>query len=558
MKNVLLALGCALVAACSSDPPIPGPYPQLILFDGAIYTQAGEQVVEAIALQDGRVLAVGSTADIRKLATKRTEQIDLAGRAVYPGFADGHAHLVAIGLAAQRLDLMGTNSFGEIVELAAKRHAELAPGEWMEGRGWDQNDWKVQEFPTHAELSRVTPGRPVVLNRVDGHALLANAEAMKRAGIDRTAVAPEGGRILFDENGEPTGVFIDAAQDLFADVREEPSADAVRSAVALATATLHEQGITAFHDAGIGAHDLTVMRELAREKALRLRVHEMLDGSNEALLATHFGFGIQRDCGGEGTLAIRSVKLYADGALGSRGAALLEPYSDDEHNHGLTITSQEELQSVCERALAAGFQVCTHAIGDRGVRMTLDAYAASFENANAEDPRFRIEHAQVVHPDDFARFASLGVIPAMQAQHQTSDMPWAEDRVGAARIRGAYAWRSFLDLGCVVPGGSDAPVERLDVVAQFVAAVTRQTLEGEPAGGWYPEQVMTRQEALNMLTIWPAHAAFREHDLGRLAPGYRADLVVFDGDLMTVPEAELKNCRPVTTVFAGEVVWNAE
>ncbi len=558
MKNALLVTSLALLAACNSSPPVPGAHPQLILHGGVIYTQDGGQIVEAIALQDGRVLAVGTDDDIRKLASRRTEQIDLEGRAVYPGFADAHAHLVGIGLAAVRLDLVGTSSFEEVVRLAQERNASLAPGDWLEGRGWDQNDWAVKEFPHHAALSRAIPNRPVVLKRVDGHALLANAAAMKLAGVDRETDSPEGGLILKDDLGEPTGVFVDTAQGLFRDVRPEPSDAMVGSAIQAATATLHRQGITALHDAGIGAGELAVLKGLADDGALRLRLHEMLSGSNEALLSRHFNSGPVSDYSGDGTLAIRSVKLYADGALGSRGAALLEPYSDDEHNHGLTITSREAMQRVSERALEAGFQVCTHAIGDRGVRMTLDAYADAFKLSNEPDPRFRVEHAQVVNEDDFARFARLGVIPSMQAQHQTSDMPWAEDRVGAKRIRGAYAWRRFLDLGCIVPGGSDAPVERLDTVAQFAAAVTRQTLDGDPEGGWYPDQVMTRQEALDMLTVWPAHAAFREHDLGRLAPGYRADLVVFDGDLMRTRSGELESCSPALTVFAGEVVWSAD
>ena len=554
MRNALLVCLLALTA-CSSPPPIPGPHPQLILHSGRIYTQDGGQVVQAIALQNGRVLAVGADSDIRGLASKNTEQIDLGGRAVYPGFADGHAHLVGIGLAADRLDLMGTDSYEGVLERVSERDSELPRGEWLEGRGWDQNDWTVQEFPHHAELSQRVPERPVLLRRVDGHASLANAAAMKLAGVDRNTVAPDGGRILHDASGEPTGVFIDTAQGLFSKVQPEASAAAIRSAIDAASASLHSQGITALHDAGIGQPTLNVLESMASKHELRLRLHEMLSGSDPDLLSRRFKTGPVSDVSGDGTLAVRSVKLYADGALGSRGAAMIEPYSDDEHNHGLVITTEEEMRAVSARALKAGFQVCTHAIGDRGIKLTLDAYSAALKDSGNADARFRVEHAQVVHPDDFARFANLGVIPAMQAQHQTSDMPWAEARVGAQRIRGAYAWRSFLDLGCIVPGGSDAPVERLDVVAQFVAAVTRQTIDGEPSGGWYPDQVMTRQEALNMLTTWPAQAAFREHDLGKLTPGYRADLVVFEGDLMTVSPAELKNCKPAMTIFAGEIVW---
>jgi len=534
----------------------------MILFGGSVYTQQDGAVEEAIALQDGRVLAVGSTESIMKLADDGTLFVDLAGKAVYPGFADAHAHLVGIGTAAVQLNLVGTTSYEEVIARTVERSKSMPQGEWLVGRGWDQNDWPpsdsgAHELPTHMALSEAIPDRPVVLVRVDGHAVLANAAAMKAAGVGRETKAPEGGRIGRMTSGELSGVFVDTAEDLISVAMPGTTAAAVREAILAATVSLHEQGITQFHDAGVGLDTLGILEELATANALQLRLHEMLHGSDDALLERYFTNGRVADYQGKGTLAVRSIKLYADGALGSRGAALLEPYSDEHSHNGLIITPEEKMKSVCQSAIEAGFQVCTHAIGDRGVRATLDAYQwamSATKNENA-DLRFRVEHAQIVHADDIPRFAELGVIPSMQAQHQTSDMPWAEERVGAQRIRGAYAWRSFLETGSIIPGGSDAPVERLDVVAQFKAAVTRQTREGQPQGGWYPEQNMTRQEALNMLTIWPAQSAFREHDLGRLTPGYRADLVVFDGDLMTVDTDSLQNCHPVMTVFAGEVVW---
>ncbi|MCP4092712.1 MAG: amidohydrolase [Planctomycetes bacterium] len=533
----------------------------MILFNGLVYTQAEPQrIVEAIAIQDGRVLAIGDDSDILALANSNTQRFDLEGRAVYPGFADGHAHLVGVGTSLENLDLMGTTSYQQVIERAVAKHQELPKGEWLFGRGWDQNDWREKSFPTHHALSKAIPDRPVVLVRVDGHALLANQAAMDAAGITRATADPEGGRLERDVEGHPTGVFVDNAEMLIQAAAPGTTIDAVKRAVGAATAAFHAQGITAVHDAGAGEATLAYLESMATEGRLQLRLHEMLHGSDPELLKRRFAAGPVADFGGKGTLAIRAVKIYTDGALGSRGAALLEEYSDDHGNHGLLITSDAKRKAIVMDALAADFQVATHAIGDRGNRQTLDVYEQAFAEADAQDEadqdrRWRIEHAQVIHPEDFKRFADLGVIPAMQAQHQTSDMPWAEDRVGPERILGAYAWRSFLNVGCVIPGGSDAPVERLDTVAQFIAAVTRATPEGEPEGGWYPEQNLTRQEALNMLTTWPAYAAFREHDLGRLEQGFRADMVIFSADLMTLPLDQLADCKPVLTIFNGEVVW---
>lgn len=555
----------ALISSLGScgDTLAPGAHPEMVLFAGKIYTQEEPQrVVEAIAIQDGRVLAVGSSEEMLALAVETTQRIDLGGKSVYPGFADGHAHILGIGVALENLDLVGTTSFAEVIACASAKHATLQQGEWLLGRGWDQNDWPDQSFPTHQALSAAIPDRPVMLVRIDGHALLANQAAMDAAGVTKATPDPAGGRLERDAQGELTGVFVDNAEFLITRALPATSLAAIERSIGLATSAFHAQGITAVHDAGVGADTLALLESMATEGRLRLRLHEMLDGSNDILLQRYFALGPQSDIGGTGTLGVRAIKLYADGALGSRGAALLEEYSDDHGNLGLLLTSQEDMRRIVGESLEAGFQVATHAIGDRGNRLTLDVYEQAFAAlpAGGEGPldlRFRIEHAQVVNEKDFQRFADLGVIPAMQAQHQTSDMPWAEDRLGAERVRGAYAWRRFRDVGCILPGGSDAPVEKLDSVALFIAAIARATPEGKPEGGWYPEQKLSRQEALDMLTIWPAHAAFREHDLGRLLPGFRADLVVFNNDLMTTPIAELRSCAPALTIFGGEVVWMA-
>jgi predicted amidohydrolase YtcJ len=562
-KTAFLMFLLTSMSASCGGPPVPGPHPRTVLFNGRIYTQDEPQrIVEALAIQDGRVLAVGNDDEILALADDSTQRLDLQGRTVYPGFADGHAHLVGVGRFLEGLDLVGTSSFAEVVALVAARDRELPEGEWLVGRGWDQNDWAERSFPVHDALSEAVPERPVLLVRVDGHALLANRAAMEAAGVTAATADPAGGRIERDADGRPTGVFIDNAEGLIRDAMPAVSLAATERAVRVATAAFHEQGITAVHAAGVGPTTLAVLESMAGEGRLQLRLHAMLDGSDSELLRRRFALGPQADVGGDGRLAVRTVKLYADGALGSRGAALLEEYSDDHGNRGLLLTPPAEVERIVAGSVAAGFQVATHAIGDRGNRLTLDSYAKVIAAATAAaadgkqpDLRLRIEHAQVVHADDFARFAGLGIIPAMQTQHQVSDMPWAEDRLGPERIKGAYAWRRFRDAGCRIPGGSDAPVERLDIVSQFIAAVSRATPDGEPDGGWYADQALSRQEALDMLTVWPAYAAFREHDLGRLLPGFRADLVVYSADLMTVSPEEMRDCHPQLTVFGGEVVW---
>ncbi len=557
MKSLVLIL--VLLFACAPTPP-PGPHPQLILYGGRIYTQSRAGVVEAIALEEGRVLAIGSSEQIMALAGPKTEAIALQGRAVYPGFADSHAHLLGIGQAVSRLDLSGTRSFQEVLALVAKRDQELPAGAWLLARGWDQNDWPEPEFPDHRPLSSLVPQRPVLLERVDGHMLLANAAAMDAAGLTQQTLEPEGGRIGKLANGELSGIFQDQAEALFDDAIPKDTPEAIEHAILAAQGALHRQGITQFHDAGVSAEVFRVLEKMCRENTLQLRLHEMVEGADSAWLNQCFQRGPLEDVCGNGILVLRAVKLYADGALGSRGAALLEPYSDDLKQRGLILNTIEELQTAAEQCLEKGFQLCVHAIGDRAVRQTLDAYqaASAVVQERLHKHRFRIEHAQVIHPDDIPRFFRLGVIPSMQTQHQTSDMDWAEQRLGPQRILGAYAWRSLLDRGCIIPGGSDAPVEQLDVVAEFAAACTRKNLAGEPDGGCYPQQKMSREEALQMLTTWPAIASFREHDLGQLAPGFRADLVVFSRDLMMVPQSEWDTCFPELTIFAGQVVWKKE
>lgn len=529
-----------------------------MLRGGVVHGAVGGEGFTAVAIRDGRLAWVGDEDGAGAWIGAGTRVIDLGGRVVLPGFADGHAHLLGIGAMLETVDLTGTASFAEVVARALAGLDGLPPGAWLRGRGWDQNDWAVADFPTHHELSRAVPERPAVLARVDGHALLANAAAMRAAGVDAATPDPPGGRILRDASGAPTGVFIDAAEALILRAAPPPDAATLRRRALLAIDELHRHGITALHDAGVSQRDLDVYLGLAAEGRFALRLHAMLDGADESLLERWFARGPAPDLDGRGRIAVRAVKLYADGALGSRGAALLDDYTDEPGNRGLLLTAPERLRAVTERALRTGFQVAVHAIGDRGNRLALDAYEAALAAVPATDPRLRIEHVQVLAPEDMPRFAALGVIPAMQTQHQTSDMPWAEARLGAARTRGAYAWRALLDTGVPLCGGSDAPVERLDPLASFRAAVARFDARGNPPGGWHPEQCMTRAEALAQLTSWPAHAAFREADLGAIAVGMRADLVILSGDLLTAPVERLDSIQVEITIFDGQIVFSGQ
>jgi predicted amidohydrolase YtcJ len=563
MLRALLLL-CLFVSCTVSGRTGAGSSGLLLISGGPIITlDDSRPEVEALLVREGRISALGSLEQVlSEPGAAEAERFDLRGEVLYPGFVDGHAHLVGIGMSRMQVDLMGTQSYQAVIQRVEAFVKKKPPveGVWIEGRGWDQNDWPEKRFPRHELLSRAFPFIPVVLSRVDGHAILANRKAMEIAGVDASTLDPEGGAIVRDSEGRPTGVFIDNAASLIARFVPAAGPEKVEQAVRLAVKTLQEAGIVAIHDAGIDIDTVEICQRLARDGELGIRVYGMVPGSSEEQLNTWLERGPMIDPMGQVT--VRAIKLYADGALGSRGAALLADYSDDAGNQGLLVTPAERIQAVSERALEAGFQVCTHAIGDRANRLVLDAYEAAFEAQRARggqpgDHRFRIEHAQVLSPEDIPRFRQLGVIPSMQTQHQTSDAPWAEERLGPQRVRGAYAWRSLLETGVVICGGSDAPVEMLDPVASFRAAVTRTDAEGRPDGGWYAEQSMTRREALLHLTAWPAYAAFQEKDTGVLRPGVRADFTVLDADLRAIPETQLDEARVTGTIFAGEVVFRA-
>ena len=527
----------------------------LIVTNARIYTvDESRPVVSALAVRDGRVLFTGSLREAMALRGTGTRVVDLGGRTVIPGMVDAHAHLLGLGQSLRTVNLVGARSYDEVIARVAARAKGLAPGQWLLGRGWDQNQWGADtRFPTQEALSRAIPANPVWLVRVDGHAGLANAAAMRAAGVTAASADPDGGRIERTPSGEPAGVFVDNAKALVERSIPPASTAETRSAVRAAIAESHRWGLIGLHDAGESRATIDLLEEMAKVGEIPFRLYVMI-GDDSAAVAHYLARGPQSGLY-DNHLWIRSIKLYADGALGSRGAALLEPYLDDANNRGLLLSAPAHIQDVATRALRAGFQVNTHAIGDRGNRVVLDAYDAALRAAPTADHRFRVEHAQVLHHDDIPRFAQLGVIPSMQAVHQTSDMYWAGTRLGQGRLLGAYAWRSLLATGVVVPNGSDFPVEAVNPLLSFHSAVSRQDADNWPAGGWLPEQRMSRDEALKAMTIWPAYAAFQETTMGSLTPGKLADFVVLDRDIMSVPDRDILGTAVLATYIGGVAVY---
>jgi len=526
----------------------------MIVYNGKIYVMNDDNAtVEALAIQDGKIVATGTNDQIKQLYESRTT-IDLQGRTVIPGLTDAHAHMLGLGTSMLILDLVGTTSAEEIAGLVSEEVRDVEPGDWIRGRGWDQNHWPDREFPDYTVLDRVAPDNPVYMRRVDGHAAWVNSDALERAGITRDTPDPEGGRIIRDAGGNPTGVLIDTAMELVEDEIPEYSRAQKREALQLAIKECLSYGITGVHDMGMGLETIDIYRDIIRSRDAAFRLYVTIGGTGETW--EHF---LQRGPvkgQSRNMLTVRAIKLYSDGALGSRGAALIEPYSDEPDNNGLLLTTEDEIYDVTVLALENGFQVCTHAIGDRGNRVVLNAYERALQRIPAHNHRLRIEHAQVVHPDDFMRFKEYGIIPSMQPIHCTSDMFWAVDRLGEERARGAYAWRTFIDQGSIIAGGSDFPVEPVNPLLGIFAAETRQDENFEPEGGWFPEQRVTREEAFKMMTTWAAYASFEEDIKGTLEPGKLADFVIYPEDVMTVNESELLQIRPDKTVLGGTVVYD--
>ena len=549
-RFLLLAFALALAPLRRIAPQAP----DLIVTNARIYTvDDNRPVVDAMAIRGGRVVATGPARLIMSSKGANTQVLDVGGRTVIPGMIDAHAHLFGLGTSLRNIDLTGARSYDDVVARIAARVREVPPGQWILGRGWDQNKWGDTRFPTHDALSRISPNNPVVLTRIDGHALLVNAAAMRAAGVAATTKDPAGGRLERAASGEPTGVFVDNAMGLVDRVVPPMSHDEMRAATLAAIAETNRFGLVGLHDPGEPRDVLDLFEELAKAGNFSLRVYAMIS-DDSAAIEHYFQRGPQNALY-DNHLWIRAIKLYADGALGSRGAALLDPYTDDPGNSGLLRTTPDHLRDVSTRALRHGFQVATHAIGDRGNRVALDAYEAALKAVPTIDHRFRIEHAQVIDHADIPRFAQLGVIPSMQAVHQTSDMYWAPTRLGYARSFGAYAWRSLLNTGVIIPNGSDMPVERVNPLFSFHAAVSRQDDNDWPPGGWFSDQRMTREEALKSITIWPAYAGFMEMECGSLQPGKLADFVVLDQDIMRVPAELILKTQVIATYLGGKAVY---
>lgn len=539
----------------------------LVIHGGTIYTvNDALPRVQAVAVTDGKVIYAGKEEDALQFATDKTSVIDLQGRTMTPGFVEGHGHLMGIGHSEIELDLAAVKSYDELVGMVRTAVANARPGEWIVGRGWHQDKWDhlpdtmVKGFQTHHRLSAVSPDNPVFLRHASGHAALANAKAMEIAGVNQLSREAarienrEGGEIIRDALGNPTGIFNERAMGIIAEHIPANAASTNARALGLALAACHRNGITAFHDAGASAESIDLFGQFRKEGKLDLRLYVMLGGP--ALARQWFKRGPAIDP--EHRLTIRAIKLSCDGALGSRGAWLLAPYSDRPDFSGMATIAMDTVLAIARAGLKHGFQVCSHAIGDRANREVLDRYAIALrENpAKAKDHRFRIEHAQHLHPDDIPRFAKLGVIPTMQAIHMSSDRPWAIERLGKKRIEeGAYMWQSLLASGARIVNGTDAPVEPLNPIPSFYASVTRKTLKGEPDGGYEPEQKMTRAQALKSYTLDAAYGAFQENVLGSIEEGKYADFTIFSQDIMTVDEERLLETEVVMTIVGGRVVF---
>ncbi len=556
---------CAVMALCaflglsaSADRSgmIGPPRADLIFHGGRVLTLTDPEPSPpptAVAIAGDRIVCVGVDAVVLALRRADTVVIPLGGAVVTPGFHDAHAHLYGLGKALEQVDLIGTRSAQEVVARVAALAAALPHGAWVEGRGWDQNDWEVAEFPHKNLLDEAVGDRPVLLRRVDGHAAWTSSAALRLAGITAATPDPPGGRLIRDAAGEPTGVLVDNAYLLVSEHIPAADRQQMRARVKAAMEHCLRYGVTGVQEAGVPVERVQLYREMQRQGELQIRLYAMLDDDEQTLAA---GFTEGPYLSPDGMLTVRAVKLYADGALGSRGARLLADYSDEPGNRGLLITPAEHLREVARRAGRAGFQVCTHAIGDGANRLVLDIYAELLRELDLTDARWRIEHAQILHPVDIPRFAELGVIASMQPVHCTSDMDWAGDRLGPARVEGAYAWRRLRDADVHLCFGTDFPVEHVDPLAGIYAARTRMHPDGTPSGGWQPDQCLTGREALQLYTAGSAYAAFREAELGRVAPGMLADLTVLSGDPTGSPCTDLLAIRVLLTVVGGKIRYD--
>lgn len=527
----------------------------LVLTNGVVYTMdAKRATAQAVAVAGNRILAVGTSAEIAKLAGPGATVIDLKGATLVPGLKESHGHFLGIGQQRMTVNLVGTTSYQQVIDKVVAAVKAAKPGEWVLGRGWHEGKWTdtstltVRGFQTHHALSAVSPNNPVYLRRADGHAGFANAKAMELMGVTKSTQPPSGGEIIKDKDGSPTGIFVDRAQGLIKVPPPPPEQE--RRALELALQECLQKGITAVDDAGVGLDTVALYKEYANAGKLSLRLNVMIRGLDNVRRFAKPETGL-----GNGFLNLRSVKVTSDGALGSRGAALLEPYQDDPGNSGFFTTPPEEVLETARFCLKNGFQLGVHAIGDRANRMMLDQYERAFSEFPAvKDPRFRNEHSQILDDKDIPRFAKLGVIASMQGIHATSDLPWATSRLGPARVaEGAYVWQKLLKSGAKIINGTDAPVEDVDPIKSFYASVTRQDEQGRPPGGFSPDQKMSREEALRSYTLDAAYGSFAEKDLGSIEAGKLADFTALSKDIMKVPNPEILKAEILYTIVDGKV-----
>jgi predicted amidohydrolase YtcJ len=561
MNRTLLALltlvcGAVAVAAQTTNPA------ELLFVNGNVYTvNEGQPRAQALAVRDGLIVFVGSNEDAKKYKGKGTRTVDLKGRTVVPGLIDAHYHLAGVGQREMTLNLEGTTSVDDFLAKVKARVDQAKPGEWVTGRGWIETFWKPQAFPTREQLDRIAPNNPVYLVRADGHGAVVNSAALKVAGITKETEAPFGGEIMKDkQTGEPNGMLLDRAQGLVTRHLPAPSPADLEQALILGARRSVELGWTQVQNAGVSWSEVELMKRLLSERKIKLRVYEAIRGPGEdadRLLREGPQVGLF-----DGRLTVRTIKVSFDGALGSKGAALLENYSDHD-TAGFLTYRPGELSPMFEAALRKNIQIETHAIGDRANREILNLYEQAFnevppiQRTERGDPRWRVEHAQIVHPDDIPRFKKLGIIPSMQPSHAVGDLHFAPSRLGLKRLAGAYAWQSFIKQGSIVPGGSDAPVERGEPMIEFYSAVARKDQKGFAGEGWHPEEKVTREQALKMFTTWAAYAAFEEKQRGTIEVGKAADLTILSADIMQIPEAEILKTKCVMTVINGEVVFEA-
>lgn len=516
------------------------------------YTFYDGELIEfsALAFEEGRVIDVYQ--DTAYTADNATI-IDGQGKFMLPGLIDAHGHVMGLGFQQVNVDLTGSQSLDEALQQVRDYASEYTDINWVQGRGWNHTHWEINRFPTAEELDEAENERPVWLTRVDGHAGWANSKAMEAAGITAETEAPQGGKIIRDESGEPTGIFVDAAMDLIESEIPESTAEEEQLALEKALEQMRRHGLTGVHDAGVDVSTWELYKRFANQEKMTTRIYGMISGAGATFDSLSLNGPVESYA--DDHLALQSVKLYSDGALGSRGAAMIEPYSDDPENRGLLFSTEEEMTRYIMKTASQGYQTNIHAIGDRANRVVLNAFEKVRDSLGNQGLRHRIEHAQIVAPDDIPRFKELDIIPSMQPTHATSDMNMAEDRVGPERIKGSYAWQTFLDQGTLVASGSDFPVEHVNPFYGIYSAITRQSHDGQPTGGWYPSETMTREQALRSFTIDAAYAAHNERELGSLEPGKWADFILVDRDLFNIPEDEIWQIDVLETWVGGQKVY---